>query len=123
MIEGVVNEAHEAVVTLTMRGPAGQEIDVDAVIDTGYDGFLTLPLSLVEDLELPYRFRGQAVLANGSEETFGVYGATVLWDGQPRHIEADAMGVAPLVGMALLEAHSLHVEVADGGRVVIEAMG
>ena len=35
MIEGVVNADYEAVITLTLRGPAGQEQDIDAVIDTG----------------------------------------------------------------------------------------
>ena len=122
MIEGAVNAAHEAVVTLPLRGPAGQTRETAAVIDTGYDGFLTLPPSLVEELGLPFRFRGRAILANGSQETFDVYGVTVIWNGQPRHVEADAVGVEPLVGMLLLDAHSLYVEVTDGGRVAIQAM-
>ena len=122
MIEGAVNAAREAVVTLPLRGPAGQTRETAAVIDTGYDGFLTLPPSLVEELGLPFRFRGRAILANGSQETFDVYGVTVIWNGQPRHVEADAVGVEPLVGMLLLDAHSLYVEVTDGGRVAIQAM-
>ena len=122
MIEGAVNAAREAVVTLPLRGPAGQTRETAAVIDTGYDGFLTLPPSLVEELGLPFRFRGRAILANGSQETFDVYGVTVIWNGQRRHVEADAVGVEPLVGMLLLDAHSLYVEVTDGGRVAIQAM-
>ena len=122
MIEGAVNAAREAVVTLPLRGPAGQTRETAAVIDTGYDGFLTLPPSLVEELGLPFRFRGRAILANGSQETFDVYGVTVIWNGQPRHVEADAVGVEPLVGMLLIDAHSLYVEVTDGGRVAIQAM-
>lgn len=31
MIEGAVNTAHEAIVSLTLRGPAGQEQEIDAV--------------------------------------------------------------------------------------------
>ena len=122
MIEGVVNSAREAVLTLPVRGPSGQAQKLDAVIDTGYDGFLTLPLSLVEELGLPFRFRGRAVLANGSQETFGVYGVTVIWDGQPRDIEADAVGMEPLAGMLLLDSHSVYLEVSDGGRVIVQAM-
>ena len=108
--------------TLPVRGPSGQAQELDAVIDTGYDGFLTLPPSLVEELGLPYRFRGRAVLANGSEETFNVHGVTVVWDGQPRDIEVDAVGREPLAGMLLLDSHSLYVEVSDGGRVIVQAM-
>ena len=122
MIEGAVNAAREAVLTLPVRGPSGQAQELDAVIDTGYDGFLTLPPSLVEELELPFRFRGRAILANGSQETFGVYGVTVIWDGQLRNIEADAVGMEPLAGMLLLDSHSLYMEVSDGGRVIVQAM-
>ena len=122
MIEGVVNAAYEAVVTLAVRGPSGQARDVEAVIDTGYSGYLTLPTSLVEELGLPFRFRGRAFLANGSEETFDVYGVTALWDGQPRYVEADAVGPTPLIGMLLLERHHLNIEVAAGGRVSIGSM-
>ena len=50
MIEGIVNAAYEAVVTLPLRGQAGQERDIEAVIDTGYNGFLSLPPALVEEL-------------------------------------------------------------------------
>ena len=34
--------------------------------------------------------------------------------------EADT---TPLVGMLMLDSHSLYVEVADGGRVILQAMG
>ena len=52
---------------------------------------------------------------------FDVHYVTVLWDGQPRDIEADATGSTPLVGMLLLDRHNLHIEVVDGARVVIQA--
>ena len=123
MIEGVVNAAHEAVVILPVQGPAGLVREIEVVIDTGYSGFLTLPPSLVEELGLPFRFRGRAFLTNGSEETFDVYGVTTLWDGQPRYVEADAVGPTPLAGMSLLDRHNLSIDVADGGRVVIQPMG
>ncbi len=120
MIEGFVNDNLEAVVTLPVLGPAGQTREVDAVIDTGFNGYLTLPPMLAADLGLPVVGDGEAVLADGSEAAFDVYGATVLWDGQPRYIETGAVGSTPLVGMRLLDSHSLYVEVEDRGRVIIE---
>lgn len=120
MIEGVVNAAYEAVVTLPLRGPSRQPREIEAVIDTGYNGFLTLPPQLVAELGLPLLTQGRATLANGVAEIFNVYDVTVIWDGMPRDIEADAVGPAPLAGMLLLKNHSLYVEVTDGGRVIIE---
>ena len=120
MIQGVVNDAYEAVVALSLRGPSGQVQDIEAVVDTGYSGFLTLPPALVTELGLPFAYVGRAFLANDDEVSFDVHDVTVQWDGQPRHIKADVTGSTPLVGMLLLDRHSLNIEVERGGSVVIE---
>ena len=121
MIQGEVNAAYEAVVTLPLQDPEGRTRNIEAVVDTGYSGFLTLPTGLVDELGLPFAYMGQAFLANDAEVDFDVHHVTVLWDGEPRDIEADATGSTPLVGMLLLDGHSLNIEVESGGRVVIQA--
>jgi len=123
MITGTVNADYEAVIRLFVQGPAGPAHEVDAIIDTGFNGFLTLPPALVTALGLMRRSRGRALLANGSEELFDIYGVTVLWDGQQRYVEADAVETTPLVGMSLLDGYDLYIQVADGGQVVIQASG
>ena len=120
MIEGVVNDAYEAVVTLSLRGPGGRSQDIEAVIDTGYSGFLSLPTMLVAELRLPFAYIGRAFLANDDEVSFNDHDVTVLWDGQPRHIKADATGSTPLVSMLLLDGHNLNIDVENNGRVVIQ---
>ena len=52
MIEGKVNERLEAAIALTVGGAPGSESRVDAVIDTGYSGQLTLPPRLDAGLGL-----------------------------------------------------------------------
>ena len=121
MIEGVVNAAFEAIVTLPVQGPAGQLLEVDAVMDTGFNRFLTLPTSLVSELGLPFVTSGRVMLADGSEASFEVYEVTVLWDGQPRVVYTYASDSTPLLGMLLLDNHDLSIQVRDGGRVVIQA--
>ena len=91
------------------------------MVDTGYSGFLTLPLDVVAELGLPFAHVSQALLANDEEVIFEVHKATVLWDGQPRDIEADATGSTPLAGMLLLDEHNLNIDVESGGRVAIQA--
>ncbi len=120
-MEGVVNGRLEAIITVFLLGSAGHAREIDAVVDTGFNGFLTLPPMLVADLALPVVGEGEAVLADGSEAVFDVHSVTVLWDGQPRAVETGAVGGDPLVGMALMEDHDLRIRVCNGGRVLIEA--
>ena len=122
MIQGVVNAAYEAVVSLTLQSAEGRTQEIEAVLDTGYTGFLTLPPTLVSELGLPFAYVGRAFLANDDQVEFNVHNVTLLWDGEPRDIEADATGSTPLVGMLLLDGHSLNIEVENGGEVVIQAM-
>ena len=122
MIQGVVNAAYEAVVSITLQSAEGRTHEIEAVVDTGYTGFLTLPPTLVNELRLPFAYVGRAFLANDDQVEFNVHNITLLWDGEPRDIEADATGSTPLVGMLLLDEHSLNIEVKSGGKVVIQAM-
>ena len=103
MIQGFVNSGYEAVIPLTVQGPAGQTQDIEAVIDTGFTGFLTLPSGVVVELGLPFVNTSQATLADGSEVTLTAYRATVLWDEGPRYVR-DAADTTPLVGMRLRPA-------------------
>ena len=121
MIQGVVNAALEAVVSITVQGPLGQEREIEAVLDTGFTDFLTLPSALAAELGLAYRNRGQMILADGSEATFDIYRAALLWDGESRHVYVYAADATPLVGMRLLHHHNLNIDVEDGGRVAIQA--
>ena len=78
MIEGVVSAAYEAVIPLTVQGPAGRAQDIEAVVDTGFTGFLSLPSGIVVDSGLPFLNASQATLADGSEVALSVYRAMVL---------------------------------------------
>jgi predicted aspartyl protease len=75
MISGVVTGNLEATVRLQIRGPAGQEQEIDAVIDTGFNGFLTLSLALVRQLSLPHLGQSRVLLANGQEELWTCTGS------------------------------------------------
>ncbi len=52
MMFGLVNQQREAVLKLAIIGNRSQKIAVDAVVDTGFNGDLILPIELVLELEL-----------------------------------------------------------------------
>jgi predicted aspartyl protease len=58
MIGGHVNAYREAVISLSVEGSSSLRRDIDAVIDTGFNGYLTLPAALVQALGLVWRRRG-----------------------------------------------------------------
>ena len=122
MINGRVTVYREAVISLSVKGPEDQYTEIDAVIDTGFNGFLTLPASLIQELGLVWCRRGRAMLADGSESLFDIYEATITWDGRPRRIAVDEVNCDPLIGMSLLYGYELTVQVVDGGRVVINPL-
>ena len=122
MITGVVTPFYEATIRLIVRGPTGQEHAIEAVIDTGFDGTLSLPLADITALGLPWRRRGRALLADGTESVFDIYEATVVWDGRPRRVAVDAADIEPLVGMRLLNGYELTMQVVVGGQVRITAL-
>lgn len=95
MMTGSVNACREPVLRLTVRGPAGQEPEVEAVIDTGFNGSMSLPSTLIAMLGLAWRRRGRALLADGSESVFDIYEATVMSDGQPRRVAIDGIFASP----------------------------
>lgn len=122
MIAGMVNASREATIRLMVLGPQGLQQEIEAIIDTGFTGFLTLPLPLVTTLGLAWLCRQPGIVADGRVEYFDVYVATVIWDGQPRTVEVEAADTEPLVGMSLLEHHALRIDVLNGGTVTITAL-
>jgi len=122
MITGIVTEDREAVIRLRVRGPSGHDQEVEAVVDTGFDGYLSLPPALISNLELPWKRRGLAVLADGSETVFDIHEGTVDWHKQNRRITIDSAETAPLVGMALLEGYELKMQIRTRGKVQIKPL-
>lgn len=118
---GVVR-SREARLRLRVRGPAGQEQVIAAVVDTGYTAWLTLPPALVAALGLSWHSVGGGILADGSTCLFDVYEARVVWDRRARRVLVDEADTTPLVGMALLSGYELNVQVRPRGKVRIKRL-
>lgn len=121
MITGQINADREAVIPLVLRSAAGQEMLLEAVIDTGFTDFLTLPPTLIASLQLPFREAVEFTLADGNVVAFETYTATVVWDGQEKNAFVLSSDGGPLVGMSLLYGYRVILDVIDGGLVTVEA--
>jgi clan AA aspartic protease len=117
MITGVVNAEFEPIIPLSIRRSDGQIFTQDAIVDTGFNGWLSLPPDLITQLNLRWKRRGRAMLGDGSECIFNIYEAVVIWDGTLLTIPVDEADSEPLVGMSLMEGYQLTIQVSEGGQV------
>lgn len=124
VVVGAVSAGREAVVPLTLLGPGDppRRVDVGAVVDTGFDGALTLPPPIVAELGLPLRGSRPAFVADGRRTFMDLHRAGVIWGERVRVVPVLAAPGKPLVGMRLLRGHELRVEVTDGGAVEVRRL-
>jgi clan AA aspartic protease len=122
MITGVVNANGEAIVRIVVGDLGKQRVVVDAIIDTGYTGFLTLPPSTIAELNLLWRGSEEGVLGDGSTQRFDVYSATVIWDGEFRTIKINESSTNSLMGVGLLYGYEVCIKTINGGMVTIKAL-
>jgi clan AA aspartic protease len=120
MITGTVNADFEAIIALSVCSSNGTVYTQDAIIDTGFNGWLSLPPDLIAQLNLRWKRRGRAILGDGSECIFDVYEAVVIWDRSYLTIPIDEADSEPLMGMSLMEGYQLMVQVFEGGNVELE---
>jgi clan AA aspartic protease len=122
MITGSVNARLEASIPLFVEDASGQTHSLEAVIDTGFSGFLSLPPAQIASLGLMWLCQEQAMLADGSIQILDVYTADIVWDSQSRRTRVTAVDSSPLVGMQLLEGSEVRIRVVPGGWVSVDSI-
>jgi predicted aspartyl protease len=117
MITGFVNDDLEPIISVLLRGSEGKIYSQDAIVDTGFNGWLSLPPHSIAKLNLTWKRRGLAILGDGSECIFNIFEAVILWDGVFVTIPIDEADSEPLIGMSLMLGYQLKVQVSVGGAV------
>ena len=120
MMQGFVNQNCEAIINVAVGYNNFPKQMIATVIDTGFTGYLSLPISAIDSLGLPWYFRDIGTLGDGSEAIFDMYKANVIWDGKPKIIDVAASEAEPLIGMSLLHGFKVQIEAVSGGIVRIE---
>lgn len=121
MISGKVTTNREAVIKLEVVGSNQRKEKIVAIIDTGFNGYLTLPSGLINHLKLQLSGNRRATLGDGNVVVLDVYLAKVLWHEQEREVLVLQADGDPLVGMLLLYGNRVILEVVDNGEVTIDS--
>lgn len=106
-------------VRISVAGTAGASEEIDALLDTGFNGALALSSEQIAALGLNQRSKTRVVLASGERRHVPTYHATIRFGTKKQTVLVAEAG-EPLVGMALLWGYDLHVQCVDGGDVVVE---
>ncbi len=121
-MRGIVDQNCDAIIRLVVGSTNASTQVIDAVIDTGFTGFLTLPLAVISNLNLRLYSREEGTLGDGSICIFDVYSGFVLWDGEFRRIDVNAAETEPLLGMSLLYGYRMRLDIVEGGTVIIQPL-
>ncbi len=89
MIVGQVTAGRDAIIRLPIKGPGGDIQTVDAIVDTGFSEYLTLPASRIASLALPLLNATAITVAGGGVIMVEVYEAAVVWDGADARMPPD----------------------------------
>ena len=120
MITGYVSADREAIIPLRLRGVGGVELEINAVLDTGFDDYLILPPDIVEAMGFPFVDTSRALLADGNLVRFDIHRATVVWNEERRVVPAQVASGGVLIGMGLMYGNIVTIDVTDGGDVTLE---
>ncbi len=110
----------KAIAPVIFRLPGQPNFSLDFVIDTGFNGYLTLPVQAVSSMNLPSYSSTPIKLADGSEALSAIHLATVVWDDVEKIVLVLASGYKPLLGTAMMEGYHLEIDFEDNGLVSLE---
>ena len=121
MLTGTVNDL-QAWLAVDLLAVGGQYLSVEVVLDTGFNGGLALPASVIPQLDLVPRSSRYTYLAVGGEVELSAWRGTVFWNGRARFVEIVETDSEPLLGMELLLGSHVAIEVREGGAVTVDAL-
>jgi clan AA aspartic protease len=122
MIEGYISPQLEPIIPLSIRGSLPPFRDIEAVVDTGFNDYLTLPIELISELQLQEIGETDVLLADGSTASTKLFMVCVLWQGEERFIPIQVGVGSPLIGMLLLYDTQVTINVRFGDIVQVSVL-
>ena len=123
MIRGRVNPEFKPIVNIQLRHENGEFSPFEVKFDTGFNGELGLPTSVIEILKKSPSESRVVTFANGEVATVNAYDVDAMIDGEVRRLNAMDFGSGSLLlGMKALPTWTGCVEFKINGDVTIQKM-
>jgi clan AA aspartic protease len=112
-LTGYVDELRQPRIKLTVKGNR-KAIGIEPVVDTGFDGYLSLPVAVAIPLGLELKGRVPVEFADGSTKNELTFRGKVAWQGREYPIEIFLTeSKEALVGSGLLQGQKLTIGYAS----------
>jgi clan AA aspartic protease len=122
MIQGTVSSDREIVIRLEALADSQSQVSIQAIVDTGFNGFLALPIGMLNTWGASAAGTRRAELGDGNLVELDAYFVTVNWRDEDRQVLALQAEAMPLVGMSLLWGSRVSFDAQDDGPVTIDAI-
>lgn len=120
MMTGTVTADREILLSLNLLAADGSNVSVQAMLDTGFNGFLTLPPALLQVMAAKPVGTRRAELGDGQVTELRAFAVTVVWHEVPRELLAIAAETTPVIGMSLLWGSRVSFHAQEDGAVTVE---
>jgi clan AA aspartic protease len=120
MMAGKVTGEREIELVLPVIAAGSSTHSLTAIVDTGFNGYLTLPAKVLAAVGAKPAGARKAELADGHTIVLDTYLVQVRWHDQTREVLALEAEANPLVGMSMLWGNRVWFQARDGGEAKIE---
>lgn len=104
-------------ISILIHWSGGEDLEVEALMDSGFSGEIALPMSVVEDLELEYAQGRIVVLADGCYHQIETFKGSVFFADEWHDVIVYSTGGNPAVGMRLLRGAKISFETVPEGSI------
>ena len=120
MIEGIVNDFDEPIIRLDIHISSNNSKKVNAIIDTGFNGYISIPTILIEQSNWDFIGTEEYELANGDIVEEKLYLGKIIFDGDEIEVFSLTNRTKDvLIGTKILKNKILKVDFKDS-KVTIE---
>lgn len=96
-------------ITITLAGDTSSK-EIDVLVDTGFNGYLTLPEHIAQEIGLVAMGVGSSIIADGSSSPYIDYRGTAIYNNKRIITDVEVQPHCKiLLGMALLDALKLNL--------------